>query len=158
MGPDVAICKVCVETCAQALTDVSPWSFDSSKSVEVIQALFDQMNWGKTYSCAAVRAGFCCEYCGSQILSSVNDYLTWEIDCITPKGGFNEENDSLENCALACHACKHLKHQYSPLGDTRDERIKDAWREIHRQRSRKLTELRKLGSIVGIPSTLANAI
>jgi 5-methylcytosine-specific restriction endonuclease McrA len=111
---------------------------------ELVAALRSEMGWGPVNSGAAVRAKFCCEYCDDCLLDSVTLYYSWEIDHIVPGN-----DDDLENCALACRTCNHLKHSYPPKGFTREDRIKDARREIGERRQRRDDELAKVRALVG---------
>lgn len=143
LGPGVAICGVCAESCHGQLDDPYP---ESLEPTELERTLESRMGWGPLNCGSAVRANFHCEYCGKRMLSSLDHYYSWEIDHIIPGGG-----DLPENCALACHTCNHLKHRYVPSGDSRDERIADARQEIRRLRSRKVAELQKVRSLLGLP-------
>ena len=100
--------------------------------------------WGPLNCGAAVRAGFRCEYCGRSLLQSLDDYYSWEVDHIVPGGP-----DSLDNYALSCHTCNHVKHRYEPVGNSRSERLEDARREVLARRQTKQLELDKLRSIIG---------
>lgn len=143
LGPEVAICDACVESCRGELDGPYP---EAPEPGVLAGALSSRMGWGPLNCGTAVRANFRCEYCGKRLLSSLDNYYSWEVDHVIPGGG-----DSLDNYALACHTCNHLKHHYVPSGDTRDERIIDARREIRRRRSSKTAELQKLRGVVGLP-------
>ena len=111
---------------------------------ELIAALRTHMGWGPLNSGAATHAKFCCEYCGVCLLESIMLYYSWEIDHIMPGKG-----DNLDNCALACRTCNHLKHFYPPNGVTREERVRDAAREIGLRRDKREKELAKVRALVG---------
>ena len=110
---------------------------------DLIALLKGNMGWGRLNSGAAVRADFCCEYCGVCLLDSVILYYSWEIDHIIPCGG-----DDLENVALACRTCNHLKHGHVPKGATRQDRIIDATNIIRDGRQKKAAELAKIRDLV----------
>jgi 5-methylcytosine-specific restriction endonuclease McrA len=113
---------------------------------ELAASIQSRMGWGPLNCGTAVRANFCCEYCGKRMLSSLDSYYSWEMDHIIPGGP-----ETPENYALACHACNHLKHRYVPSGESRAERLEDARKEVCRRRSSKLAELQKLRSVIGLP-------
>jgi len=115
------------------------------KKEELAAAIRRELRWGPVNTDAGLRAGFKCEYCGKELLASVRAYYGWEIDHIVPGAG-----DDLDNIALACRTCNHVKHMYEPIGDTREARIWDASREIRQRLERKATELEKLRHILGL--------
>jgi 5-methylcytosine-specific restriction endonuclease McrA len=148
LGPNVAICNVCVESCSEHAEQ----PYQSASTPENLAfLLFSQLGWGPLNCGTAIRARFCCEYCGTRLLGSLTDYYSWEVDHIVPGG-----EDSLENYALACHACNHLKHRYAPSGDSREERVADARPEIERRRASKMAELQKVRGILGLPPLVAS--
>lgn len=148
LGPGVGICDVCVESCQGPFDDdlrqrllLEPEKFS--------QAIEENLSWGPLNRGAAIRANFSCEYCDRRFLRTLDDYYSWQIDHIIPSG-----EDSLDNYALACQTCNHLKRNYLPSGDTRDERIADARREISKRRSHKLAELARLRDALGLPQLI----
>ncbi len=93
----------------------------------------------------AIRANFCCEYCGKYLLESVDIYDSWQLDHIVPNG-----NDASENIALACKTCNFAKRN-SGEGElekcnTRSEKIELAKNIILERRSRKEANLNKVRS------------
>ena len=107
-----------------------------------------RLGWGPQNAEGGVRASFFCEYCGKDLLESADSYDSWQIDHIVPKS--SEPDESLHNVALACRACNHLKHTYSPRGTSRVERVEDASRYIQEQRAKKREELNVLRGILGL--------
>ena len=91
-----------------------------------------------------MAAGFYCEYCSLDILQTLEAYYSWQIDQIMPAGGY-----TLENCALACRTCNHLKHARAPYGSTREERLADARNDIQRKKATRQEELDQLRQLVG---------
>ena len=147
VGPGVAICDVCVDACRQPVGELGHKTPEPEYMAEMIST---ELGWGPLNCGTAIRAKFCCEYCGKRMLSSLDDYYSWEVDHVIPRG-----EDSLENYALACHTCNHLKHTYMPTGASREERLHDAKREIGKRRSKKAVELQKLRSLLGLPALVA---
>lgn len=111
---------------------------------EIAEAIAKELRWGPLNCDAGVRANFCCEYCKRDMLASLEAYYSWELDHIVPGGG----ND-IENIALACRTCNHLKHTYVPLGDSRTEKIESASDHIRSKLERKREELNRLRKILG---------
>lgn len=110
---------------------------------EIVAIIQSALNWGPVNTQAAVSANFHCEYCGLDMLESLEAYYSWQIDQIIPSGGY-----TLENCALACRTCNHLKHARKPKGSSRKERIADAWADIQRKRDIRQRELEQLCQLV----------
>lgn len=88
----------------------------------------------------AEKTGFRCEYCGKDFFQSVDDYYSFEVEHIIPRGRFEEKP---ENLTIACSTCNFLKRRWDPrsvAGDasTRDELIAAA--RIHVAEKRKQKE------------------
>ncbi len=86
--------------------------------------LTGSLGWSAESLDLGIRAGFRCEYCGRDLLKSVDSYDAWQIDHIHPssRGGA----DSFDNKAVACGTCNRLKrHTVLELGSewSRDQRI-----------------------------------
>ena len=87
------------------------------------------------------RAGFKCEYCSADLLENVDVYHgLWVRDHIIPRkaGG----PDTLENSALACSFCNHIKAAWDPRTDPqvvdgagRDALVAAASRYVQRRRA-----------------------
>jgi 5-methylcytosine-specific restriction endonuclease McrA len=86
----------------------------------------------------ALRANNRCEYCGLDMDSSFALHMTSQADHVIPRkaGG----TDDLDNLAHSCSSCNgYFKKRYVPKGNTREERIKDAWENcIKPQRDKEL--------------------
>jgi len=83
--------------------------------------------------------GFRCEYCGKDFFHSVDDYYSFEVEHIIPRGKTEEK---LENLTAVCSTCNFLKRRWDPrdvAGDTatREELISAAQRHIKEQRRQK---------------------
>lgn len=60
------------------------------------------------------RAGYKCEYCDNDMLASVNNYLSCELDHIIPQSAGGDH--TLENMALSCRECKvRFKRSWNPV-------------------------------------------
>lgn len=91
----------------------------------------------------AVRARFCCEYCGKSFLDSVDAYDSWQIDHIVPNG-----DNSEANLALACKTCnfakRHSKKEQLEKCKSRNEKIELARQIVWERRARKEITLMKV--------------
>lgn len=145
VGPDVAICDACIESCRVPF-DGDLRSRLALEPEKFSEAIAKDLDWGHLNRGAAIRANFCCEYCDRRLLKSLDDYYSWQVDHITPKAG-----DSLDNYAVACQTCNHLKRDYVPSGNTREEKVRDARRVVQKRRSEKRVELAKLRNLLGLP-------
>ncbi len=145
LGPNVAICNICVNNCSAS----DPPNLPDLDSDIVSSAIFEQLGWGPLNRNAAIRSKFCCEYCGKSLTSSLDNYYSWELDHIIPNG----DNDQ-DNLALSCRTCNHLKHFFIPKGKDRAERIECAKQEIAKRRERKSLELDTLRDILMLPKII----
>jgi 5-methylcytosine-specific restriction endonuclease McrA len=95
----------------------------------------------------AVRAQFSCEYCGKNLLESVDAYDSWQIDHIMPRND-NSDNEDLENLALSCKTCNFAKcHSTTEAllnSSTRQKKIEEARRIIWERRAQKELTLMKV--------------
>jgi CRISPR/Cas system Type II protein with McrA/HNH and RuvC-like nuclease domain len=119
---------------------------DSLKST-VIQQLQRELGWHLHHAHVGVEARFKCEYCGRDLLASVEDYDAWQLDHIIPTSGGGD--DSIENKALTCKACNFMKRTFVPEGETRNERIASARAHIKKRRENKEQELYKVRRLAG---------
>ena len=95
--------------------------------------------WHATHGLAQ---DFKCAYCDLDYLASYDAFYTLTFDHIIPEccGGEHTE----ENTVACCRACNFLKHVYSPIGSSREERIADARRHIKEKRSLREANLDKI--------------
>lgn len=59
--------------------------------------------WGQPGIDCAIRANFRCEYCGRDLLASLDDYKAWAQDHVVPQKRCGASGDG--NMAVACHPC-----------------------------------------------------
>jgi 5-methylcytosine-specific restriction endonuclease McrA len=121
----------------------------SKDDLQVSRALQEQCGFGSWNADRGVEVDFKCEYCGTDLLSSVDAYYSWQIDHIIPQS--REGEHLYENIAICCTTCNFMKRAYLPEGDTRAERIADAKRFIMESRQQKLAELNHIREVVGLP-------
>ena len=89
------------------------------------------------------RAGWKCEYCGLNILATLENYKLWQTDHIIPKckGGLED----FDNLALSCLHCNwHFKRDFDPrpapgLPPLSRKELIDAVK-IHIEKTRKFPE------------------
>ena len=102
------------------------------------------------------RAGYKCEYCGKDMLASLDDYLSKQVDHIIPRaaGGC----DTVDNYALSCSVCNgsKLKDKWNPacvVGQdaSREELIQAVRRHLIKKRVNKYEEFLRYREIVGYP-------
>ena len=113
---------------------------------EVARALESSLQWNLETARLGARAGFRCEYCGKDLLASVDAYDSWQVDHIVPSS--KKGDDHFDNLALACKTCNFMKRNRTPAGATRGERIADAARHIQLARAEKLREIADVRSVV----------
>jgi 5-methylcytosine-specific restriction endonuclease McrA len=115
----------------------------------VVNELVTKWGWSAETLAIWERAGFRCEYCGTDLLRSVDDYFfNAQLDHIVPesRGGKTEP----ENLALACKTCNFLKRDavfdpgQGPPPRTLVPRIATAIRLL---RSRKQSDLAAIRSL-----------
>jgi hypothetical protein len=114
--------------------------------IEAIARESKALGWwtGKWFK-VVLRAGFRCEYCGLDFLSSVNAFWSWSKDHIVPKS--QEGTEDMDNLAACCHVCNNLKLKRLPPGQDRTSRIAAATRYLCQRRDEtepKLKRARKL--------------
>ena len=113
-------------------------------SIESIaSALASEQDWFPQTAWVGARAGFCCEYCGQDMLASVDAYESWQIDHIHPQshGEGIDDIDGCDNLAVSCKACNFMKRDIVPEGSTRADKIAWAAKQIQAKRLTKLAEL-----------------
>jgi len=115
----------------------------------ISKSLQEQCGWGAWNADRGVKVGFRCEYCGTDLLSSVDAYYSWQMDHIIPQSKAGEH--AYENIAICCTTCNFMKRAYVPEGHTREERIADARRFIMACREGKLAELNKIRKVADLP-------
>ena len=69
------------------------------------------------------KDNYCCVYCGKEMLSDLDNWLSLQVDHIMPRkmGG----GDEIENRATSCAVCNRYKSSYYPSNykDLSDEEI-----------------------------------
>jgi hypothetical protein len=118
----------------------------------VVEELVKREGWSYRTARAFVRANCRCEYCGFDLLASIEALKLLEVDHIDPtlKG---EAREDLSNIAISCRHCNtHLKRSWNPRktaapGLGREgliEHVKRRLDEIRRARVEALARHRKI--------------
>ena len=106
------------------------------------------LSWPEVDIGPGIAQDFRCGYCGRDLVASVEDYDCWTKDHIMPGTDF-----SPDNIVIACRLCNYVKRNYAPKGETRIERIADAWGFIQTGRARKVEIHRQLVECVSVYRT-----
>ena len=114
---------------------------------EIIAELVDKHGWSRETLEVWENAGFRCEYCGADLLRSVDEYFYGSHrDHIVPesRGG----PTSTENLALCCNACNRLKRDrsFAVTGKPRDSipTIKAFIEQARAEKQQQLQRVREL--------------
>ena len=127
---------------------------------EVVQQLRNTGKWSPEQARAGVRAEFKCEYCGLDLLASVENYKLWQLDHIVPKKLIEEIHgnpENIENLAIACKACNYdFKWRFDPrqtaeLNPDRKALIEAAIEHIGERKAACAEDLARVRKIVGRP-------
>ena len=117
---------------------------------QIRQELRDRYSWSDEAIDIGIRGRFCCEYCGRDLLASVDDYDSWQRDHVIPVSKNGE--DEMDNLAVSCKTCNFIKRDWLPsaeliVGKTRDQLVALARNHIQAIRTTKqltLAETRQL--------------
>jgi 5-methylcytosine-specific restriction endonuclease McrA len=117
---------------------------------QIIKEL-EPLGVGGWHATHGLSQGFKCAYCDKDYLESFDAYHCLTFDHIIPQscgGGHTEENT-----AACCRTSNFIKHTYSPNGNSWEERIADARREVKERRLLRETEVAKIRLLVRVEST-----
>jgi len=118
-----------------------------------IREIISNPAWSETAAQLCVRAGFKCEYCGLDFLSSPVAYKQIQFDHIVPKraGGA----DSIENLAAVCRTCNwNWKSRWNPQPKdqprmSRPELVAACKVRVQEEREKAEREVERLLQIIG---------
>ena len=101
--------------------------------------------WSASTLELAEKTGFRCEYCGKDFFGGLDDYYSFEVEHIIPRG---KGEDKAENLTVACSTCNFLKRRWDPrstVGDdaTRDQLISSARQYVLERRKVKEDKVEK---------------
>ena len=115
---------------------------------KIVRELVATKMWSTKSAFLGERAGFKCEYCGLNLLSSVNDYKEWQEDHIVPKSKGGDDED-WNNLAVSCRTCNvNWKGKWDPrtvCGEnaSREELIEAIRNYVSRQKTKEMENLIK---------------
>jgi hypothetical protein len=121
-----------------------------SVPIEELAAQLRPLGWSLEAVQLGVRANFCCEYCGADLLATIESYDSWQRDHVVATARLGA--DDLGNLALACKLCNFLKRhsdvvQAFEAGD-RDQAIAAVSRLIRERRAVKQQRLDEIVRII----------
>jgi 5-methylcytosine-specific restriction endonuclease McrA len=87
---------------------------------EIIRELVTKHRWPPEQIELGERDGYCCRYCGMDLLASVDHFRQWSLDHIVPVSREGDRKDP-SNLALACWTCNIFKRQWDPRSRTASE-------------------------------------
>ena len=125
-----------------------PTLTDESRIAAIVE--LRKLGWHEHHATVGVSARFACEYCDRDLLASIENYDTWQLDHIIPSS--QHGSDEIANKALACKTCNFMKGWFVPDGDSRESRITNARRYIAERRVSKTAELERIRKIAGYES------
>lgn len=123
------------------------------ESKKVVHELITRFGWSEEAAKLGIRSNFRCEYCGCNLLESVDNYKSWQKDHIIPISRGGDEKD-FDNIALSCRTCNfNLKGDWDPSTDvktnaSRDELINSIKRKIEKQRDKVLSEILEIRKLI----------
>ena len=122
-------------------------------TTEEIDQLQQELNFPEKQIYIAVRARFCCEYCGKNLLESVDTYDSWQIDHIIPRND-DPNNEVIENLALTCKTCNFVKRHTTTeallKSSTRQSKINEARKIVWERRAQKEVTLMKVRELANL--------
>ena len=88
---------------------------------QIADDLFEAGLFTKPSAKIHARAMFMCEYCGKFMLDSLDSWQGFECDHILPKSIYDKLRYDLNNHALSCKACNHLKRDWDVVETEREK-------------------------------------
>ena len=110
---------------------------------------------------AGERARYKCEYCDKDMLASVDNYLSWQLDHIIPESAGGDH--TLENMALSCRECTvRFKGSWNPAyvagkDASREELILVVRENVKKKRSSWVRCLSRHREIIGWEESESNS-
>ena len=92
----------------------------------------DQRNTFNYYRRTYVRDNYRCIYCGRDMLSSLNDWLSLEIDHLKPSSKKGKDED--DNLVTCCNVCNKLKSNFDPGDLPEDQQIEITRKHVLKKR------------------------
>lgn len=80
---------------------------------DIVEKLVATGKWSEETARLGIEADFKCEYCGMDLLYSVNNYKLWQVDHIIPTSENGPDIES--NKAISCRQCNvNFKSRWDP--------------------------------------------
>lgn len=79
---------------------------------EIVEKLVATGYWGPLDAALGADANFECQYCGKNLLGSVDNYKEWQTDHLIPVSA--DGPDSKENYVISCRTCNFIKGRWNP--------------------------------------------
>ncbi len=120
---------------------------------KIINELIATEDWDDINSKLGVRADFKCEYCGKDLLASVENYKEWQKDHLIPQSAGG--SDDMDNLVLTCKTCNFIKGRWNPLTycetdkPTRDILLNSSKKYITSRKEFTQVQLLKYRKIIG---------
>ena len=122
---------------------------------QVARVFYPGKPYAKKWAKVCERAGYRCEYCGKDMLASLDDYDSMQADHIIPRNQEAQGCDTAENIALSCPLCNMLKGRWNPAqeGERDNSRhlIPAVRQHLTEKRANKYKEFLEFRRIVGYP-------
>ncbi|MDP5291869.1 HNH endonuclease signature motif containing protein [Oceanimonas sp. CHS3-5] len=123
------------------------------KPDDIVEQLLATGLWGEPDASMGLAADFRCQYCGKDLLASVDNYKEWQTDHLVPSssGGLDE----ISNYVICCRTCNFIKGRWNPQSEyvgvipTREQLIISAKKYISEKRHENESVVHELRKIVG---------
>ena len=92
----------------------------------------DQRKTFNYYRRTYVRDNYRCTYCGRDMISSLDDWLSLEIDHLKPSSKKGKDEDG--NLVTSCNVCNKLKSNFDPGDLPEDQQIEITRKHVLKKR------------------------
>src|ERR1041384_4430122 len=119
-------------------------------TIEELAARLQPLGWSLEAVQLGVRANFCCEYCDTDLLSTVVNYDSWQRDHVVAVARLGR--DHIDNLAVACKFCNFLKRHTRTTDvfdvSNRQDAVNATRKLIHERRAIKQRRLDQVVEII----------
>ena len=118
---------------------------------ELAKSLMHDFRFSREQVTLGIKASFRCQYCGRDLLESVNAYDSWNTEHVVPTS--KKGDPGPENWALACKTCNFIKGNWLPEDPgfrtlPLDEQIPIVRRHVQQKRAEKRMEIAKMRRLI----------